>query len=125
MTIVRKHGRSRKMIAAPQVSLDGFIQAPDAGEDEWVDSWADAIKVVPTIHDSRERLVATHCADHPECRRAPSSKGPAGEEQRRRRRCNSRRRPPERGAAGKRFLAASPNDARSISFRQSRSRRAD
>jgi hypothetical protein len=33
---------SRTMIAALQVSLDGFIQGP-GGEKDWVDSWADAI----------------------------------------------------------------------------------
>jgi hypothetical protein len=29
----------RKMIAALQVSLDGFTQAEDSGEAAWVDSW--------------------------------------------------------------------------------------
>jgi hypothetical protein len=33
---------SRTMIAALQVSLDGFTQGPH-GEKDWVDSWADAI----------------------------------------------------------------------------------
>jgi dihydrofolate reductase len=40
---------SRKMIAALQVSLDGFTQAPDTGEEEWVDSWADAIGLIPDV----------------------------------------------------------------------------
>ncbi len=40
---------SRKMIAALQVSLDGFTQAPDRGEVEWVDSWADAIELIPDV----------------------------------------------------------------------------
>jgi dihydrofolate reductase len=39
----------RKMIAALQVSLDGFTQAPDQGEAEWVESWADAIELVPEV----------------------------------------------------------------------------
>ena len=38
---------SRKMIAALQISLDGFTQGPDRGEPEWVDSWADALELVP------------------------------------------------------------------------------
>jgi dihydrofolate reductase len=37
------------MIAALQVSLDGFTQAPDTGEAEWVDSWADAIELIPDV----------------------------------------------------------------------------
>jgi len=40
---------SRKMIAALQVSLDGFIQGPDRGEADWVDSWADAIELIPEV----------------------------------------------------------------------------
>jgi len=40
---------SRRMIAALQVSLDGFTQAPDRGEPEWVDSWADAIELIPEV----------------------------------------------------------------------------
>ena len=40
---------SRKMIAALQVSLDGFTQGPDRGEGDWVDSWADAIELVPDV----------------------------------------------------------------------------
>jgi dihydrofolate reductase len=39
----------RKMIAALQVSLDGFTQGQDQGEVEWVDSWADAIALVPEV----------------------------------------------------------------------------
>jgi dihydrofolate reductase len=40
---------SRKMIAALQVSLDGFTQGPDRGEVDWVDSWADAIELIPEV----------------------------------------------------------------------------
>jgi dihydrofolate reductase len=40
---------SRKMIAALQVSLDGFTQGPDRGEADWVDSWADAIGLIPEV----------------------------------------------------------------------------
>ena len=39
---------SRTMIAALQVSLDGFIQGPN-GEKDWVDSWADAIQLIPDV----------------------------------------------------------------------------
>ena len=39
---------SRKMIAALQVSLDGFTQGPN-GEKDWVDSWADAIELIPDV----------------------------------------------------------------------------
>ena len=39
---------SRKMIAALQISLDGFTQGPN-GEKDWVDSWADAIELVPDV----------------------------------------------------------------------------
>ena len=37
---------SRTLIAALQVSLDGFIQGPN-GEKDWVDSWADATRTDP------------------------------------------------------------------------------
>src|SRR5215470_7747251 len=40
---------TRKMIAALQISLDGFTQGPDRGEAEWVDSWADAIQLIPDV----------------------------------------------------------------------------
>ena len=40
---------SRKMIAALQVSLDGFTQGSDQGGPEWVDSWADAIQLIPDV----------------------------------------------------------------------------
>ena len=39
---------SRPMIAALQVSLDGFTQGPN-GEKDWVDSWADAIQLIPDV----------------------------------------------------------------------------
>jgi dihydrofolate reductase len=65
-----------KMIAALQVSLDGLTQGPK-GEKDWVDSWADALELVPdveafvlggrmypdygeywkSIHDNPDRLV--------------------------------------------------------------------
>lgn len=40
---------SRKMIAALQISLDGFTQGEDRGEAAWVDSWADAIQLIPDV----------------------------------------------------------------------------
>jgi dihydrofolate reductase len=39
---------SRTMIAALQVSLDGFIEGAN-GEKDWVDSWADAIQLIPEV----------------------------------------------------------------------------
>jgi dihydrofolate reductase len=36
------------MIAALQVSLDGFTQGPN-GEKDWVDSWADALQLIPDV----------------------------------------------------------------------------
>jgi dihydrofolate reductase len=36
------------MIAALQVSLDGFIEGPE-GEKDWADSWASAIGLVPDV----------------------------------------------------------------------------
>jgi dihydrofolate reductase len=38
----------RKVIAALQVSLDGFTQGPH-GEKDWVDSWADALALIPDV----------------------------------------------------------------------------
>jgi dihydrofolate reductase len=38
----------RTMIAALQVSLDGFIEGPD-GEKDWADSWASAIELIPDV----------------------------------------------------------------------------
>jgi dihydrofolate reductase len=40
---------SRKMIAALQVSLDGFTQGSDRGGEEWVDCWADALGLIPEV----------------------------------------------------------------------------
>lgn len=40
---------SRRMIAALQVSLDGFTQGSDRGGEEWVDSWADALGLIPDV----------------------------------------------------------------------------
>jgi dihydrofolate reductase len=40
---------SRMMIAALQISLDGFTQGPDRGEADWVDSWADALQLIPEV----------------------------------------------------------------------------
>jgi len=37
------------MIAALQISLDGFTQGEDRGEPEWVDSWADGIALIPDV----------------------------------------------------------------------------
>jgi dihydrofolate reductase len=39
---------SRAMIAALQVSLDGFTQGPN-GEKDWADSWADALQLIPDV----------------------------------------------------------------------------
>jgi len=39
----------RKMIAALQISLDGFTQGPEGAEGDWVDSWADALALVPDV----------------------------------------------------------------------------
>ena len=41
-------GTSRTMIAALQVSLDGFTQGPH-GEKDWVESWADALELIPEV----------------------------------------------------------------------------
>jgi dihydrofolate reductase len=38
----------RNMIAALQISFDGFTQGPK-GEKDWVDSWADAIQLIPDV----------------------------------------------------------------------------
>jgi dihydrofolate reductase len=40
--------KSRTLIAALQVSLDGFTEGP-GGEKDWVDSWADAIQLIPDV----------------------------------------------------------------------------
>jgi dihydrofolate reductase len=40
---------SRKMIAALQVSFDGFTQGSDRGGEEWVDCWADALGLIPEV----------------------------------------------------------------------------
>jgi dihydrofolate reductase len=40
---------ARQMIAALQVSLDGFTQGSDRGGEEWVDSWADALGLIPDV----------------------------------------------------------------------------
>jgi dihydrofolate reductase len=37
------------MIAALQVSLDGFTQGSDQGGTEWVESWADALALIPDV----------------------------------------------------------------------------
>src|SRR4030095_16194908 len=39
---------SRTMIAALQVSLDGFTQGQN-GEKDWADSWANAIELIPDV----------------------------------------------------------------------------
>ena len=40
---------TRKMIAGLQVSLDGFTQGSDRGGPEWVDSWTDALDLIPDV----------------------------------------------------------------------------
>jgi dihydrofolate reductase len=40
---------TRQMIAALQVSLDGFTQGSDQGGQEWVDSWADALGLLSDV----------------------------------------------------------------------------
>lgn len=40
---------TRQMIASLQVSLDGFTQGSDQAGAEWVDSWADAIELIPEV----------------------------------------------------------------------------
>jgi len=39
----------RKMIAGMQISLDGFTQGSDREGPEWVDSWADALDLIPDV----------------------------------------------------------------------------
>jgi dihydrofolate reductase len=39
---------SRKMIAALQVTLDGFVQGRE-GEQDWADSWASALGLIPDV----------------------------------------------------------------------------
>jgi dihydrofolate reductase len=41
-------GRSRRIIAALQVSLDGLIEGPD-GEVDWIGSWEDSFDLLPEI----------------------------------------------------------------------------
>lgn len=40
---------SRKMIAALQVSLDGFAQGSDQAGEPWVDSWVEALALIPDV----------------------------------------------------------------------------
>lgn len=40
--------KSRKMISAMQVSLDGFVEDSD-GKTDWVESWADAIQLIDDV----------------------------------------------------------------------------
>ena len=40
---------TRRMIAALQVSLDGYTQGSDRGGEEWVDSWADALGLISDV----------------------------------------------------------------------------
>ena len=40
---------NRKMIAGLQVSLDGFTQGSDQDGPQWVDSWTDALDLIPDV----------------------------------------------------------------------------
>ncbi|HEY1906866.1 MAG TPA: dihydrofolate reductase family protein [Myxococcaceae bacterium] len=40
---------SRRFIAALQISLDGFVQGPEGEEGDWVESWADALGLIPDV----------------------------------------------------------------------------
>ena len=40
---------SRQMIAALQVSLDGFAQGSDQAGEPWVDSWVEALALIPDV----------------------------------------------------------------------------
>jgi dihydrofolate reductase len=40
---------TRKMIAALQVSLDGFTQGPDRGEPPWVESWTESLDLIGDV----------------------------------------------------------------------------
>lgn len=40
---------TRQMIAALQISLDGYTQGSDQGGPEWVESWADALALIPDV----------------------------------------------------------------------------
>jgi dihydrofolate reductase len=40
---------ARKMIAGMQISLDGYAQGSDRGGPEWVDSWTDALDLIPDV----------------------------------------------------------------------------
>ena len=40
--------RSRAVIAAFQMSLDGYLQGAN-GEVDWVDSWSDALDLIPEV----------------------------------------------------------------------------
>ena len=42
-------GMTRRMIAGLQVSLDGFTQGSDREGPEWVDSWTDALDLIPEV----------------------------------------------------------------------------
>jgi dihydrofolate reductase len=39
----------RKMVAALQMSLDGFAQGSDQGGPEWVDSWTEGLALIPEV----------------------------------------------------------------------------
>lgn len=40
---------SRKLIAAMQVSLDGFVQGSDQAGEPWVESWVEALALIPDV----------------------------------------------------------------------------
>ncbi len=40
---------ARTFVAALQISLDGYTQGEDTGEPSWVESWADALQLIPDV----------------------------------------------------------------------------
>ena len=44
----KESNNSRTMIAALQVTLDGFIEGPN-GEKDWADSWNSALELIPDV----------------------------------------------------------------------------
>jgi hypothetical protein len=48
----------RKIIAAPQVSLDGLIEGPEA-EVDWIDDWDDPFEVLPEVDTASSAAACT------------------------------------------------------------------